>query len=97
VKLTEQLLSGEGRAWFDDFSLLTSRFLEDKDIYKFKKKLIYSLRIHLFAKQIIEFGRITDYTAGNNLYRDVCSLCMLFRFFSFSFFFFPFPFFFYCC
>jgi hypothetical protein len=41
--------------------------LKTGEVYKGKKELVHAVRYVLFATQIVEHGRITDFSAANPL------------------------------
>lgn len=47
---------------------------KDYDLYKAKKSLFHSLRVLIFAIQIAEQGRITDYKAANYIWEEIKDL-----------------------
>lgn len=45
--------------------------LLDGDIYRGQKSLFHSLRMLMFAAQLAEHGKITDFSVGNELYTEI--------------------------
>lgn len=46
--------------------------LEKYDVYRAQKSIFHSLKMLIFANQIAEHGKITDFSAANYLHPEIC-------------------------
>lgn len=65
-KLVKNNLTQSQSSWFNG-----KMKIKDGNITKGAKGIFHSMRMLMFAAQIVEHGKITDYSVGNELYAEI--------------------------
>jgi predicted nucleotidyltransferase len=65
-RIIKNVLTQSQSSWFNG-----KMKIRDHNIEKGVKGIFHSMRMLMFASQIAEFGKITDFSVGNDLYKEM--------------------------
>jgi hypothetical protein len=65
-RIIKNVLTQSQSSWFNG-----KMKIRDHNIDKGVKSIFHAMRMLMFAAQIAQFGKITDFTVGNNLYKEM--------------------------